>query len=544
MDYARDLRSGKIVAAENASPVRAYKCPRPGCGGRVYLPEVVIQRPHFRHYPGEGTSACDEYFPGSGGGESIARTIAAVEENPSELGLLLTQRDGRWGLGLRLPEIPSEELGETSLGALRSSLVDVYVGHDRLLRVSALDLRPGVGAAHVDVGPSLQAFRTQPGGSWPSTIDRERWLLETRGLDAKGSLFRLRSGEWMRLRAGSGVFHAETLLVLAAAHCAPPDSIVVETYDPISSGGLQWTIWEVQFPIEPVASLIDWLTRLGHEIVPRPWSVDLTTPPRAYSERGEPVFWVGDLPVLLLEAPQPSAAAMVAFQSGPNSHNAHVRAASSRFAHVSISVRCAGFTRLAVADKQSVSLDLAFIQRPSATSLLELIKQTPRLRIQIGSLPLEAWQGTTHKVRLPAPEQPEVRVDLGDESTRARVTMWERGKQRSKRGLDSRGVARAIEDALASAERVEVDADNLGRIVLLPVHAAVAATGQAQATDRLAWRDHVVSLCSRTEEHLTPTFLERPRTTESLTTRQLGPAALVRSRMALRRRIESGGSCS
>ena len=37
----------------------------------------------------------------------------------------------------------------------------------------------------------------------------------------------------------------------ADARCAPPDSIVSETHARISSGGLQWAIWEVQLPSGP-----------------------------------------------------------------------------------------------------------------------------------------------------------------------------------------------------------------------------------------------------------------------------------------------------
>lgn len=543
MDYARDLCSGKVVAAEDASPMRSYACPRPGCGGRVYLPDVVIQRPHFRHYPGEGTPACDEYFPGAGsGGEGGAPTVVAIEEDPSELGLLLTQFDGRWGLGLRLPEIPSDELGETSLGALRSALVDVYAGRDRLLRVSALDLRPGVGAARVDVVPSLQAFRTQPAGSWPSTIYKDRWLLESRGFEARGALFRLRRGEWMRLLAGSGVHQGETLLVLADARCAPPNSIVSETHARLSSGGMQFTIWEVWLPDKPVTSVTAWLARLGHELVPRPWSVELATPARAHSERGEPIFWIGDSPVLTLEAPQRSAEALVAFKTGSNSHSASVRASESRVAHVGIKAREAGLTRFAIAAERSASLDIAFIQRPSRAALLELLAQTPRLRVWIGEQAIEAWQGSTHWVRVTSRELPKVRVDLGADSARSRITVWERGKQRFRRGLDARNAERVIEAALSTGSRIELDADNFGRVELVPILAAADTPRESSASDRLAWHDHVVSLRPHAEELTTPTLLEQPHAPTSLVARRVGSATLIRARLALRRRHKAGGA--
>ncbi len=107
MDRARDLTNGEIVAAEEASRERPYVCRRPGCGGRVYLPHVAIQRPHFRHRPGEGTPACEEYVASSGSsGEPVAPIVAAVEDVPTALGLILDQFDGEWRVGLRLPEIP------------------------------------------------------------------------------------------------------------------------------------------------------------------------------------------------------------------------------------------------------------------------------------------------------------------------------------------------------------------------------------------------------------------------------------------------------
>lgn len=543
MDYARDLHSGKIVAADDASPVRAYACPRPDCGGRVYLPNVVIQRPHFRHCPGEGTPACDEYFPGvGGGGEAAAPVVVAVEDVPSELGMIVDQLDGEWRVGLRLPEIPREELGDVSLNELRPASVEVTVGGTVVSRISALDLRSGVGAARVPVQPTVQEYRALAAGSWPRTINTQRWQLQARGVDAKGTLFRLRRGEWTRLLSGSAVHHGERLVVLADDRSSPPPSIVTETQARISTGGgSRWTIWEVQIPDEPVASVTAWSDRLDHILVPRPWSIELATPPRACDERGEPIFWVGDAPVLALEAPQGGAEALVWFKGGTNSINASVRAAESQDAHVAIKSQDVGPTRLTVVAERSANIDIAFAQRPSRAALLEMLTKTPRVRVWIGELAIEAWQRSKCKVPVTR-ALPEVRVDLGAEDARARVTVWERCKQRSSRGLDARNAARLIETALSTASRIELDADSLGRLEIVPTRAAAETPRNTSASDRLAWHDYVVSLSPPPEEHTTPTILEQPRAAMSLAMRRAGAATLVRSRQALRRRHEAGGT--
>lgn len=543
MDYARDLHSGKVVAAEDASPVRSYACPRPGCGGRVYFPEVRILRPHFRHYPGSATPECDEYSPGASlGGEGEGPPLVAVEEEPSELGLVLGQFDGGWGLGLRLPEIPSDELGEAALNSLRSAFIDVFVGSDRIVRVSALDLRPGVGAACVNVAPSLQGFRAQTAGVWPASIDMERWQLQSRGLEAKGTLFRLRRGGWTRLLARSGVYHGEMLLVLADMQCAPPASVVRDVHDPFSSRGLQWTVWEVCIPDEVDSSVAVWLARLGHDLVPRPWSVALATPARGYSERGDPVFWICDSPVLALEAPLPNAEALVTFTTASNAYSASVRASEGRVAHVRAAAQAVGITRLGIAAERNASLDITFIERPPHATLLELLAQTPRLRVWIGEQCLETWISSKHCVRLTSHTIPKVRVDLGADSERARVTVWERGKRRTQRGLADREIASVVESALSTASLIEIDADNFGRIEFTPLLSKSQAIRDSSVNDRLAWRDHFQSMNVRPDELTTPILLGHPRASLSLVARPVSAAALVRARLALRRRREAGGT--
>ncbi len=134
MEYATELISRQIVAATRATKYSVYECPRPGCRGRVYLAEGAIQRAHFRHYPGEGTSACDEYVPGSGtvGGLTSRIPEVLVEDSPEELGLIFEHIEHQLGLLLRLPDVPNDELGIAPLASLSDGFVEVFAGSDRL----------------------------------------------------------------------------------------------------------------------------------------------------------------------------------------------------------------------------------------------------------------------------------------------------------------------------------------------------------------------------------------------------------------------------
>lgn len=541
MDYAKDLHTGKIVAAEDASGSSAYSCPRPACGGRVYLPDVRIQRPHFRHYPGEGTPACDEYFPGAGaGGTGPANLRTAVEDEPSELGLLIEQMDHRWGLLLRLPEIPSLELGHASLATLRTGFVEVFAGSERLARVSALDFRPGVGTARVEIPPSLQSFRSQPTGDWPAGIAVERWRKTARAMAAVGTLFRLRGGEWVRLSEASGVHWGEELIVLADARCPPARSIVVETSGRTSSAGFNWSIWQVRLPDDAATDVEVWLSRLGHSIVPRPWSTRLATPPRGYSDHGEPLFWLEDAAIFELEAPTRGAESVATLVMNSNSHGAGIKVGESRRVYVAVSSHAAGLARLAIAHERSVGADVAFQARPDAAALRGSLDRSARLRLWVGEICLEAWRDRMRAIRVAALDRGDIRLETGIEGVRVHVTVWSRGKRRTYRQLAQRDAESILASALSTASRLEVDAENLGRLEL---RLLAATEREADRTpDRLAWWEQAARSVVREGERTSPALVAMPGRAGVLRAESLGAAGLVRARLAGRKRRQVEGS--
>lgn len=541
MDYARDRRN-KLVAADGAVAGQLYTCPRPGCGGRVFLRDGGSRRAHFAHHSGGGTEACDEYHP-SMGGEALAHSRgshSSVEDTAGELGLFVDRIDGEWRLGLKLAEIPPDELGDTSLSALRQAKIEVSVGTNVVSRISALDLRSGIGAARVPVQPTVREYTTRVAGRWPEGIDTARWTLQSRGAAARGTLFRLRRGEWTRLRKGAEVHHGEELVVLGVAR--PQAPITAEFRTRLAVGGdSYWTYWEVQIPDEVGQGVIDWLDRLGHTIVRRPWSIDLATPPRSLDERGTPSFWLDDKPLVMVAAPRSGDSASVWIKTGTEASSVGAIAGQSRDVVVAIEAQQVGPTQLTVVAERSTDLNVVFVERPSRDALLGQLTTTPRVRVWIGGTLIEAWAHSLQKVPAQDP-LPEVRVDLGSEDARASVTVWEGRRRRTSRGLDRRNAERLVTEALSVASRIELDADNFGRIEFTPAPIASKIASRASAPDRMAWFDHVTSVGVSPEQHTATTSFKRPRGSTSLAVRGVDASALVRSRLDLRRRYEAGGN--
>lgn len=542
MDYAKESHSGRIVAASGASSWRSYVCPRPECGGRVFLRDGGNRRAHFAHYAGQGTPSCDDYHPGLGSGsEGAAPAVVAVEEEPGALGLLIGELDGVWALNLRLPEIPGGELGGAGLTTLRTALIDVFAGPHRHVQISALELRPGVETTRVAVPPSLQEYRTQPSGTWPGAIDRRRWLLQARGLEAPGTMFRLRHGEWTRLLTGSAVQQGETLMLLADTRCPPPACVPHTPHFEMSSGGMRWTCWEVAVP-DDLDSAGRWLQALGHSLLPKPWQLTIVTPARGFTEDGVPVFWLGDVATLRVDAPLRSSSTTTldrVFES--NTVRATVATTDDGTSYVTVDAPRPGRMRVNFGGGARSRVDLHFVVRTTRT-LLEVLGDIPRLRIWVDETCLTAWGDLQYTIPVRRTTPHVVRVDLGHEATRARVTVWQRRSRRTHGGLPARDVASLLEAAISEhgVSLIEVDAEGLGIVRITPCAAPSPVGDTDSPTDRLAWRDHLLAQLALPTDVNAFAVTEHPRHPWRRVVRPVTTAALVRSRVALRGRNRQG----
>lgn len=458
-----------------------------------------------------------------------------IEDNPEKLGLLLEQLDSNWGLFLRLPEIPDVEFGHASLNDLRSAFVDVSVWHEPAKRVSALELRPGVGCARVFVSPSSQPYRCNTTGDWPSSITVDRWRNEIPGVSAGGTLFRIRNGEWVRLRAKSGVHWGDRMLVLAAANTPPPRTTITEVADHFSHAGKQWKIWHVQLPEEGATEVKNWLSNLGHSVVPSAWSISLAMPARRYTESGYPVFWLGDDVVLELEAPSHNTNSMAFLNTETSEYSIGIPVGSSRRKYLSLTSFRPGIAKLSVTGDRDSSLEVKFETQPSFDSALEALANTPRLRIYLDENCVEAWRDTKRAIYVSPHALPAVKLEVGAEGVRIHIRVCVHGKRLLYRELSEQDAQSIIISSLSVASRIEIDAENLGRIEL-KVISVIGDIKTKRSQERLAEWERLQCLASRESEWVVPAFIAHLDNARALRVQSVGAAALVRERLAARRR--------
>lgn len=528
-DYGRDATTGAVVHIKDARRGRAYVCPV--CRHPLELRRGV-ELEYFAHWRGlEGTRECELFAPDDGPRPStlpitqkavVVRPEARVEDAPSEAGLVVDLLDGQWQLAIRLPEIPASELEELSLAALRPAAVEIGTGDETLSRLSALELLPGVGAGRAVVPPSMHSYRARPTGTWPGSIHRLRWQLEARGLLEKGTLFRLRRGEWTRLVPGSGVHTGESLLVLANTSSSPPPPIIVLAHVEAVCGGVTWKLWEVRLLHVEQATVGEWVSRTGHTVVPRRWSVVPALPPRAYTETRDPVYWAGDVAVLSLEAPSAQDRELATASVGSNAFSEIVNAGMDGTAFVALTSRAATSARLQISGGRSAGLEVEFVSRPATIAVLELLKQTPRLRLWVGATYIEAWRDSLTRLSVEPRSLPDVRIDLGSDNARVTLSVTEQGRRRTLRSLSAREASKAVQDFLPTSSLLELDGENLGRIAIAPVVASNARVSNTAARSRLDGYERLLRVLA--EHH-------GPRSA-------IGATALVRARMAQRRRSQ------
>jgi hypothetical protein len=306
--------------------------------------------------------------------------------------------------------------------------------------------------------------------------------------------------------------------------------------------GIQWILSEVVIP-DDLDQIGGWLANLGYELVPRPWQSILVTPPRGFTERGHPTFWVSDTPVIKVEAPTRSVHTctyVLAFET--NRYLAELTTASSGVSYVAVVPTRSGLQRFTVAGDARSTIDLQFIERPTTHTQLESVAKTPRLQIWIGEACLKAWGESEYAIKVQPSAPPRVMANLGDSSARARVTVWQHGLRSSHRSLSAREVEKVLESALCSngISLIEIDCDALGRVVIAPMILVPRASREALSIDRLEWRDRLVArLASRWEAEAVATQEQLPA---ARIVRPIDAVNLVRSRLALRKRHGRGES--
>lgn len=286
-----------------------------------------------------------------------------------------------WELHLRLPEI----LKTPDLRPAALQNAALLIGD---YSVDAFRLWPGSGAQSVPVTPREDRYDVRTHGTWPTTIDTQRWCRGAEGLDPQGAVFTLVQSEWRHVERGGDVFWDQDCLILRRAtdNLAPlPTALQAEEIDTASD----WHLLHAHFPAAPDMIVTEWCQRRGLAIHSQPWTLSLVTPPIRITAKGIPVFAFGTNILIIAQLSGSSA------KTGPLPaifDNEVQLAVASSLSKDAIDARYLLLTECKPGDyclrfEQRRSASLAFVIEKQLDSL----RLPPRLSVTIGDETIEGW---------------------------------------------------------------------------------------------------------------------------------------------------------
>lgn len=474
MRFAQVTETSHIVEASKSLLGKygsyVYRCST--CGSRVFLRLGDWRKPHFAHFPGEGSADCEDYRPGSGGGTSQNYSICVgVEDSADKAGLCLEDNGQNWSIYLRLPEIPNDELGAVSLSALQSAQVEVYAGNVLLKPLKAIELRPGVGSARVSVIPTSDRYATSPSGKWPANVYTGRWELTSDGLTQIGTLFRFSCSEWVRLRPRSLVKWGESLCVVTHAQVHPPLICSPIPVRKTHTSSAMWMLWRIVLPQEPSAAVERWLESLDHSVAEPMARVKILSIPDSFDpETRLSQFTHGTPLIAKVSVPYAGAKSLLALYFSTNRIVEPVNPdPNSSDTYFEISLATPGICSLEVDAARETVAEFAIINQHRISDIRHRLSQLPKLRLSIGPDHFEAWSDQKTAIAInKLNTDPEVSINLGIEGCPIDLTYSSHNERIVRTQISPREVERLLKSIISKRRRgnLRVDAGALGSIDL------------------------------------------------------------------------------
>ena len=258
-----------------------------------------------------------------------------------------------------------------------------------------MDLRPGVGSARLEVPPSMGTYEASPAGQWPNDLSSDRWTGNCKGLNARGTPFVLRKGEWERLKGGDELQLGSEIRIVADVRNAPPPACSVEVQAIKPHNKLEWRAWRVFLPDSVSTALDRWAEAINVTFASRAGEIALLGVPQGFDSNG-PVFTTGHSFIAKIKwaAGEPSAALSLGTPLGSESTSTWSTQESPTY--MAFGIQDSGTTTLtANYDRRTTEI----VETAVASTLGEIrnkLRATPRFEIVIGDTTVPPW-------RIPSP---------------------------------------------------------------------------------------------------------------------------------------------